>query len=94
MPPSPEQMARPASREARARAILASREIAPKDMWEIRMGISSRKGWALRPPSSTARETGSSSSKGRWASWAGRNWSALKLGTGRVVRMASTALEP
>ena len=73
MPPSPLPMAVPARRDPLASATLASIDRAPKLMWLTKSGMASRSGFADRVPSTTDVSTGSSSSSGSRASWAGLN---------------------
>ena len=64
MPPSPEHMALAAMAVPLARAILASLERAPKDMWETNTGFSSTRGFLACLPMTVLVLTGSSSASG------------------------------
>ncbi len=87
-------MAVPAAALPRARAILTSRESAPKDMWLTYTGVSMTSGIAASGPMTVRVFTLSVSLSGRQASWAPLIRISSHPITFLVVRMGSRTEAP
>ena len=94
MPPSPEHMAVWAMAEPLASATFASRERAPKDMWEMYTGFSRISGRLARGPMTVVVRTGASSSSGIGSSWAPKIRMSSQFGIGSSVPIAADWLLP
>lgn len=72
-----------------AKAIFASRDKAPKDMWEMYTGLSSTRGCLACLPMTVWVDTGASSSSGWEESWAPKSKISSQAGRGTWVPMAA-----
>jgi len=89
MPPSPEHMAVLTAALPLARAVLASSEMAPKDIWLTYIGVSIIRGCFALGPMIVLVLTGSSSFKGSFATCAPLIRISSHFITGLPVRIGS-----